>query len=120
MNVSLVAVAQLILTLTVLISTIASTQTSRPTNSKPQGENQMGGASTGGTYAAVRDEKNRPITAGGFVDDAPVVFEDITQKSGLAAFQHVSSTALPFSIESEFLLAIQLNEAMFRASMRLP
>jgi hypothetical protein len=57
-----------------------------------QQQGGMGGASTGAPFAAVKDEKNRPITAGGFVDGAPVVFEDVTQKSGLAAFQHVSGT----------------------------
>lgn len=46
-----------------------------------------GGASTGGVYAARRDEKNRPITAGGFVDDAPAVFDDDTVKSGLGVFE---------------------------------
>jgi enediyne biosynthesis protein E4 len=58
----------------------------------PQTSNPMGGVSTGGSYAPVKDEKNRPITAGGFVDGAPVVFEDATEKSGLAKFQHVSGT----------------------------
>jgi hypothetical protein len=52
----------------------------------------MGGVSTGGTYAPVKDAKNRPITAGGFVDGAPVIFEDATTKSGLANFQHISGT----------------------------
>src|SRR5438270_2757046 len=52
-----------------------------------------GGVSTGGPYAPVRDAKNRPITAGGFVDGAPPIFEDITRQSGLAEFQHVSGTA---------------------------
>jgi enediyne biosynthesis protein E4 len=47
-----------------------------------------GGNSTGGAHAAIHDAENRPITAGGFVDSGPVVFEDITQKSGLAAWHH--------------------------------
>ncbi len=58
----------------------------------PQTSNPMSGVSTGGSYAPVKDEKNRPITAGGFVDGAPVVFEDATEKSGLGKFQHVSGT----------------------------
>jgi hypothetical protein len=41
----------------------------------------MGGVSTGSPLAPIKDAKNRPITAGGFVDGAPVIFEDITQKA---------------------------------------
>ena len=46
------------------------------------------GMATGGAHAPVRDALHRPITAGGFVDDAPVIFEDITKRSGLATFHH--------------------------------
>ena len=59
---------------------------------KPQSSTQSGGASTGGIFAPVMDEKHRPITAGGFVDDAAVIFEDVTKKSGLDKFKHVSGT----------------------------
>src|SRR5712691_428695 len=59
---------------------------------KPQGPPQSGGASTGGVFAPVLDEKHRPITAGGFVDGAPVIFVDYTKKSGLDKFKHVSGT----------------------------
>jgi enediyne biosynthesis protein E4 len=52
----------------------------------------MGGAVTGGVYAPVKDAKHRPITAGGFDDNAPVIFSDDTVKSGLAKFNHVSGT----------------------------
>jgi len=50
------------------------------------------GVATGGVYAPVYDAHNRPITAGGFVDGAPVVFEDATQKSGLGVFHHLAGT----------------------------
>jgi enediyne biosynthesis protein E4 len=40
----------------------------------------------------VFDSQHRPITAGGFVDGAPVVFEDITHKSGIDKFLHHSGT----------------------------
>src|SRR5712691_384299 len=59
---------------------------------KPQGPPQSGGASTGGVFAPVLDEKHRPITAGGFVEGAPVIFVDDTKKSGLDKFKHVSGT----------------------------
>ena len=49
-----------------------------------------GGASTAGVFAPVKDTRSRPITAGGFVDGAPIVFEDRTAGSGLEAFRHRS------------------------------
>ena len=48
------------------------------------------GVSTGPPHAPVRDAYSRPITAGGFVDGAPVIFEDITMASGLGKFRHRS------------------------------
>jgi len=49
----------------------------------------MGGGIAGGLgAAAVYDELKRPITAGGFVDKGPVVFEDITKKAGLSGWVH--------------------------------
>jgi hypothetical protein len=51
---------------------------------------QQGGTSTGGAHPAVRDAESRPITAGGFVDGAPVVFLDITHAAGLDKFHHRS------------------------------
>jgi len=50
------------------------------------------GMSTGGAHAPVKDRKSRPITAGGFVDGAPVVFLDITKQSGLDKFHHRSGS----------------------------
>src|SRR5690348_4710518 len=50
------------------------------------------GMSTGGAHAPVKDALSRPITAGGFVDGAPVVFLDITKQSGLYKFRHRSGT----------------------------
>jgi hypothetical protein len=52
----------------------------------------MGGISSAGTFAPVYDAQKRPITAGGFVDHGPVVFQDITKASGLASWQHVMGT----------------------------
>jgi len=51
------------------------------------------GVATGSAHAAVKDSKSRPITAGGFVDGAPVVFSDITKIAGLDKFLHRSGTA---------------------------
>jgi len=59
-------------------------QQSQPTTSS--------GVSTGAAHAPVKDSQSRPITAGGFVDGAPVVFVDIAKQTGLAKFRHRSGS----------------------------
>jgi len=72
---------------------VACSQQEKPQDApKPQAQSQSGGASTGGVFAPVLDEKHRPITAGGFVEGAPVIFEDVTKKSGLDKFKHVAGS----------------------------
>ena len=51
---------------------------------------QQSGTSTGGAHAPVKDALSRPITAGGFVDDAPVIFVDVTHAAGIDKFHHRS------------------------------
>jgi hypothetical protein len=46
----------------------------------------------GPAHAAVKDAQHRPITAGGFVDGAPIVFRDITTEAGIDKFHHRSGT----------------------------
>ncbi len=53
---------------------------------------QSSGVNTAGVHAAVKDAKSRPITAGGFVDGAPVVFTDVSKQSGLEKFRHRSGS----------------------------
>ena len=60
-----------------------------PEDRKPQKPESMGVA-TGNPHAPVKDALSRPITAGGFVDGAPVVFMDITKQAGLDKFRHRS------------------------------
>jgi enediyne biosynthesis protein E4 len=60
-----------------------------PEERTPQ-QPEPAGVATGAPHAAVRDAMSRPITAGGFVDNAPVVFVDATKRAGLYAFQHRS------------------------------
>src|SRR5215469_14152337 len=43
---------------------------SKPQNRLPR----PSGMATGGMHAPIKDSHARPITAGGFVDDAPIVF----------------------------------------------
>jgi hypothetical protein len=50
------------------------------------------GVATGAPHAPVKDALSRPITAGGFVDGAPVVFVDVTKQAGLDSFHHRSGT----------------------------
>ena len=46
------------------------------------------GIASGVSAAPVYDAQRRPITAGGFVDSGPVIFEDITKKAGLSGWTH--------------------------------
>ena len=46
----------------------------------------------GGGEPPVRDALHRPITAGGFVDNAPVIFTDITKQSGPDKLLHRSGS----------------------------
>jgi len=49
----------------------------------------MGGGIAAGVGAApVYDELKRPITAGGFVDAGPIVFQDVTKQAGLSGWTH--------------------------------
>src|SRR5882762_435823 len=52
--------------------------------------NQQSGMSTGSAHAPVKDALSRPITAGGFVDGAPVIFIDVTHTAGIDRFHHRS------------------------------
>jgi hypothetical protein len=59
----------------------------------PVDQNQpTGGSNTGGAHAAVLDAEKRPITAGGFVKNGPIVFEDITKQAGLSSWKHTMGT----------------------------
>jgi hypothetical protein len=52
------------------------------------GPRGMGGIAGGIGAAPVYDEQRRPITAGGFVDSGPIIFEDITKQAGLGGWRH--------------------------------
>jgi len=51
-----------------------------------QAQNTM---SSGTAHEAQYDTEGRPITAGGFVDTGPVVFQDVTKAAGLDIWRHV-------------------------------
>ena len=50
------------------------------------------GVATGMARAPIKDSQSRPITAGGFVDDGPIIFLDITKQAGLDKFHHRMGT----------------------------
>ncbi len=53
---------------------------------------QKSGVVSGEAHPAVFDKEMRPITAGGFVDDAPEIFADVTAQSGVDRFAHRSGS----------------------------
>jgi hypothetical protein len=59
-----------------------------PPPAAQQGGGMGGGIAGGLGAAAVYDDQKRPITAGGFVDSGPIVFEDITKQAGLSGWSH--------------------------------
>ncbi len=76
-------------------ATVASAQAAPPAQPPIYGGNpptavgdQNGGSATGGVFAPVLDSEQRPITAGGFVKDGPVIFKDISQQAGLTTWKH--------------------------------
>ena len=82
-----IAISLLTLAAGLLFSGRAQSQQS----SKPA-EAQQGGVATAGARPAVLDAENRPITAGGFVDSGPIVFQDVAEKAGLTKWRHQMGT----------------------------
>jgi enediyne biosynthesis protein E4 len=77
-------------------STVPASQEPDSQSAKPKEGGQapaVGGANTGGAHPAVLDKERRPITAGGFVKDGPIIFQDIAQKAGLTVWTHVMGTS---------------------------
>jgi hypothetical protein len=60
---------------------------------------QQGGSATGRALPPMLDAEHRPITAGGFVKSGPIVFQDISEKSGLASWHHRMG-----NVQKEFIL----------------
>ena len=50
------------------------------------------GMATAGPQQATFDSKHRPITAGGFVKNGPIVFLDVAKAAGLTRWHHTSGT----------------------------
>jgi hypothetical protein len=75
----------------IFLLALGSPSQQRPDQKTKQPSTGMGVA-TGAAHPAVKDSLSRPITAGGFVDGATVVFSDITKQAGLEKFLHRSGT----------------------------
>ena len=63
-----------------------------PQQSQPTASSQ-GTVSTAGAHAPILDSEKRPITAGGFVESGPVIFQDIAEQAGLTAWRHMMGPA---------------------------
>jgi len=85
------AAVQILALISVLLSPSRAPGQQASDQRKKQPPSGMGMA-TGAPHPAMKDSHSRPITAGGFVDDAPVVFADITKLAGLDKFLHRSGT----------------------------
>lgn len=66
--------------------------TAQEADDRRRQKSELTGVATGAPHAPVKDVLSRPITAGGFVDGAPVVFVDVTKQAGLDTFHHRSGT----------------------------
>src|SRR5262249_35567266 len=77
---------------------VASSAQQQPSQTPLYGGNksaepaQQGGSATAGVFAQVLDSEKRPITAGGFVKQGPVIFKDISEQAGLTAWKHTMGT----------------------------
>ena len=59
---------------------------------QPAQSGMGGGIASAGVFAPVYDEHRRPITAGGFVETGPIVFQDVSDASGLSRWRHEMGT----------------------------
>lgn len=83
-----------------LLTAQSATSPSQPPlyGGQPAGQT---GSSTAGVFAPVLDSERRPITAGGFVKSGPVVFQDISEQSGLTTWKHKMGTPeKPYILET--------------------
>src|SRR5881227_2839265 len=86
-----VAAAQIMALFCVLLFPLGSSS-QQPSDQKAKQAPSGMGVATGAAHPAIKDSHSRPITAGGFVDGAPVVFRDITKQAGLDKFLHRSGS----------------------------
>ena len=72
-----------------------------PLYGNPANTEKQSGVATGGEFAPVLDSEKRPITAGGFVKEGPIVFQDISEKAGLTSWHHWMGT-----LEKKYIIEV--------------
>ncbi len=75
-----------------ILTTVALAQSAAPRQNQDA-------VATAGAHAAILDSENRPITAGSFVDNGPIIYRDIAKPAGLTTWRHVMGT-----LEKQFIL----------------
>jgi hypothetical protein len=90
--------ASLLLAMIYMLAATPQALSQQP-EAKPAPAQMQGSVSTGGAHAAILDSEKRPITAGGFVDSGPIVFQDVAKQAGLTSWRHVMGTE-----ETRFIL----------------
>src|SRR5216684_227051 len=88
-------VAVVVILPTILLIASLSTGQDVPAEKRPIEKTTQSspmGMATGAAHAPRKDDKSRLITAGGFVDDAAIVFLDSTKQAGLDKFHHRMGT----------------------------
>ncbi|WP_263359223.1 CRTAC1 family protein [Acidicapsa ligni] len=66
---------------------VYSQDTKTPPNKAQTAPTALGSA-TGAARAAILDNQQRPITAGGFVKDGALVFKDVSESAGISTWHH--------------------------------
>jgi hypothetical protein len=51
-----------------------------------------GGMANAGPQSAQYDSQHRPITAGGFVKEGPIIFQNVAEQAGLTKWRHIAGT----------------------------
>jgi hypothetical protein len=90
------------LTLILTLSVTSAAQQSPPFASESSKDSRLqekrgaqhpvSGMANAGPQEARYDDKHRPITAGGFVKEGPVVFQDVAEQAGLTKWRHTAGT----------------------------
>jgi hypothetical protein len=85
-----IRIATLVVLAAVPMANLPAALSQAPNGAPPpsQAPVPQGGSATGAARPAILDNQHRPITAGGFVKDGPIVFKDITESAGLSGWHH--------------------------------
>jgi enediyne biosynthesis protein E4 len=84
MIVSLLAVAQM--------PRSEAAEIQKPATDQQPTQRPLSGMANSGPHEAQYDREHRPITAGGFVKDGPIIFQDVAGPAGLTNWRHVAGT----------------------------